>query len=76
MQTGLDTFKIKSYRLRFVFKDKRRRDRDNAAACCKNYLDGIADATKQNDADFEFNGVIFSAPDKANPRLEIELEIV
>lgn len=76
MQTGIDVFKIKSYRLRFVFKDKRRRDRDNAAACCKNYLDGIADATLQNDADWEFNGVVFYTPDKNNPRLEIELEIV
>jgi DNA-binding FadR family transcriptional regulator len=45
-------------------------DKDNAAAMCKAYLDGIADAVQQDDSDWEFDGVRFDI-DRDNPRLEI-----
>lgn len=66
--------RIKSYKLTFFWPDKRRRDRDNASACCKAYLDGISDTTGQDDSEWEFNSVRFDI-DRANPRLEIEFEI-
>jgi crossover junction endodeoxyribonuclease RusA len=66
---------IRSYRLRFVWRDKRRHDRDNASASCKAYLDGIADATGQDDSEWMFNGVEFGDPDKLNPRLEVIVEL-
>lgn len=37
----------------FLPPDKRRRDRDNMAAACKAYADGLADAWGVNDARFE-----------------------
>jgi crossover junction endodeoxyribonuclease RusA len=67
---------IRSYRLRFIWRDKRRHDRDNASASCKAYCDGIADATEQDDSDWLFYGVEFGEPDKRNPRLEVVVELL
>ena len=61
---------FKGYRLDFYWSNKRRRDKDNAAAMCKAYLDGVADCTGQDDSEWDFDGVRF-AIDRANPRLEI-----
>ena len=58
------------YRLDFYWPSKRRRDKDNAAAMCKAYLDGVADCTGQDDSEWDFDGVRFEI-DKENPRLEI-----
>lgn len=66
---------IKSYHLHLYWPDKRRRDRDNATAMCKAYLDGVADAVQQDDSEWDFTGVTFYV-DKNNPRLEIEIEII
>ena len=66
---------IRSYRLRFVWRDKRRHDRDNATGQVKGFLDGIADATGQDDADWLFHGVEFGEPDKLNPRVEVFVEL-
>jgi crossover junction endodeoxyribonuclease RusA len=62
--------KFNGYRLDFYWPTKRRRDKDNAAAMCKAYLDGIADCMQQDDSDWEFDGVRFDI-DRNNPRLEI-----
>ncbi len=67
-QVGICWFR--AYRLDFYWPTKRRRDKDNAAAMCKAYLDGVADCTTQDDSEWDFNGVRF-AIDKENPRLEI-----
>ena len=61
---------FKGYRLDFYWPNKRRRDKDNAAAMCKAYLDGVADCTGQDDSEWDFDGVRF-AIDRNNPRLEI-----
>jgi len=66
-------FRAKSYKLVFYWPDKRRRDRDNAAAKCKAYLDGIADFLDQDDSEWDFNGVVFEL-DREKPRLEIRFE--
>ncbi len=68
MQIGI--CRLKGYRLDFYWPTKRRRDKDNAAAMCKAYLDGVADCTGQDDSEWDFDGVRF-AIDKENPRLEI-----
>ena len=65
---------FKSYRLTFYWRFKRVRDRDNASARCKAYLDGVSDAIGQDDSEWDFNGVKFEY-DKENPRLEIEFEV-
>ena len=65
--------RFKSYILHFFWKDKRKHDRDNATAQVKSYLDGIADAIKQDDSEWNFDGVRFDV-DKTNPRLEIHFE--
>jgi len=73
---ALETFnqvgvcRFKGYRLDFYWPSNRRRDRDNAAAMCKAYLDGVADCSSQDDSEWEFDGVRFEI-DKENPRLEI-----
>jgi hypothetical protein len=59
-----------AYRLDFYWPTKRRRDKDNAAAMCKAYLDGVADCTGQDDSEWDFDGVRFDI-DRENPRLEI-----
>jgi len=61
---------FKSYRLDFFWPTKRRRDKDNAAAMCKAYLDGVADCSSQDDSEWDFDGVRFEI-DRDNPRLEI-----
>jgi len=66
----LEDFALKGYRLDFYWPTKRRRDKDNAAAMVKNYLDGVADCTGQDDSEWDFDGVRF-AIDADNPRLEI-----
>ena len=68
MQIGI--CRLKGYRLDFYWPTKRRRDKDNAAAMCKAYMDGVADCTTQDDSEWDFDGVRF-AIDKENPRLEI-----
>ena len=71
---NLDTDrKLKRYRLHFFWKDRRRRDRDNASAMMKAYLDGIADAFKQDDSEWLFDGVRFDL-DKENPRVEVRFD--
>ena len=67
-------FKAESYKLVFYWPDKRRRDKDNAAARCKAYLDGIADFLEQDDSEWDFDGVAFEI-DREKPRLEIQLKI-
>jgi len=67
-QVGICAFA--GYRLDFFWPTKRRRDKDNAAAMCKAYLDGVADCSSQDDSDWDFDGVRF-AIDRDNPRLEI-----
>ena len=64
-----DTFA--GYRMEFTFNDRCRRDKDNAIASCKAYLDGIADACGQDDNEWEFFGVKFMEPDKNNPHVKI-----
>jgi crossover junction endodeoxyribonuclease RusA len=61
---------IKAYRLDFYWATQRRRDKDNAAAMCKAYLDGIAKNFGQDDSEWDFDGVRFHI-DRENPRLEI-----
>ena len=63
---------ISGYRLDFYWPTQRRRDKDNAAAMCKAYLDGIADCMGQDDSEWDFDGVRFYF-DKESPRLEIIL---
>lgn len=63
-----------SYHLHFFWPDNRRRDRDNATARCKAYLDGIADAIGQDDSEWSFDGVRTDV-DKGRPRLEICFEV-
>lgn len=75
-QLELQRFKIKGYKLRFHWRDRRRHDRDNAAASCKSYLDGLADFLQQDDSEWEFYGVEFGEPDKARPRVEIILTVL
>jgi crossover junction endodeoxyribonuclease RusA len=58
------------YRLDFYWATARRRDRDNATASCKAYLDGISDAIEQDDSEWDFDGVRFET-DRSNPRLEV-----
>ena len=69
-----NVYLVKSYRLLFFWPDKRRRDRDNASAFCKAYMDGISDALGQDDSEFAFKGVRFEL-DRENPRLEIEFDV-
>ena len=64
--------KVESYRLHFFFPDKRKRDADNYSTRCKNYLDGIADRTQQDDSVFIHNGVRREI-DRENPRVEIRV---
>ena len=65
--------KLKRYRLHFFWPDRRRRDRDNASAMCKSYLDGVADAFRQDDSEWLFDGVRFEI-DKNNPRVEVRFD--
>ena len=68
-------FRASSYKLVFFWPNAIRRDKDNASARCKNYLDGIADWAGQDDCEWGFDGVEFQV-DKANPRVEIHFETI
>jgi hypothetical protein len=73
LQLGLDAQKISGYKLVFYWPDKRRRDKRNASERCKAYEDGISDFLKQDDSEWDFNGVQFGEPDKKEPRVEFHL---
>jgi hypothetical protein len=45
------------YRILACVADRRKHDYDNIIASCKGYLDGIAAAFDQDDAEWEFNGM-------------------
>lgn len=62
-----------AYRLTFYWPDLRQRDDDNAAASCKAYRDGIADAIGVDDRTLKFHGPAKMLLDRKNPRLEVEL---
>ena len=61
------------YTLAFFYKDARRRDDDNAAASCKAYRDGIADALGVDDNTLRLLEIPTFSIDRANPRVEITL---
>lgn len=61
------------YSLQFYFPDARRRDDDNAAASCKAYRDGIADALLIDDHALSMAAAPQMLIDRQNPRLEITL---
>lgn len=61
------------YTLAFHFPNAIRRDDDNAAAACKAYRDGIADALKMDDHHLTMSAAPLILTDPANPRLEITL---
>ena len=61
-----------SYSLAFHFPQERTRDDDNAAASCKAYRDGIADALRIDDSTLRFQSLTASI-DRLKPRLEILL---
>ena len=62
------------YSLAFHYpEDKRRRDDDNAAASCKAYRDGIADALHIDDHNLPMVALPTFAIDREHPRLEITL---
>jgi hypothetical protein len=66
---------IKSYHINYFFKTSRHWDADNCGGLStKAIMDGIADASRQDDKTFEFTGVS-RFTDKSNPRLEVVLEI-
>lgn len=67
--------KFSGYQLHFYYPNKRVRDKDNAGASCKSYMDGISDACGQDDSEWEHNGIRFHT-DKENPRVEIVMEEV
>ena len=59
---------------RFYFKDKRKRDKDNALASLKSYFDGLADAgVVVNDCGITHAPSEFHV-DAENPRVEIQIE--
>jgi Holliday junction resolvase RusA-like endonuclease len=55
----------------YFHKVNRRRDGDNATACCKAYFDGLADANLvKNDSQLRHLPPVFHI-DKADPRVEL-----
>lgn len=62
----------KHYVLHFYYPDKRRRDDDNAAASCKAYRDGFADALGIDDHSLKLIDTTI-AFDRKDPRFEIHL---
>lgn len=64
------------YSLAFLFRDARRRDDDNAAASCKAYRDGIADALRRDDSSLPLLAPPSMMVDGADPRLEITLHLL
>jgi len=63
--------KPSTYTLAFYFPDRRHRDDDNAAASCKAYRDGIADALRIDDHHLRQSGSASMAWDANDPRVEI-----
>lgn len=61
------------YHLAFYYKDARRRDDDNAAASCKAFRDGIADALGVDDNTLKLLEIPTFQIDRENPRVEITL---
>lgn len=61
-----------AYRLTFYHALRRARDDDNAAASCKAYRDGIADALRIDDSTLSHHGTTLLIDSKL-PRLEITL---
>lgn len=66
---------IKGYTLKAYFKTKRHWDADNTLSACKGLLDGISDASGQNDKNFELTKVE-RYTDTQRPRLEVILDIL
>lgn len=64
---------VAGYVLRFFFKTRQHRDDDNAAASCKAYRDGIADALRIDDHTLRMVCSPEMRHDPENPRLEITL---
>lgn len=64
---------IASYSLAFHHATHRNRDDDNAAASCKAYRDGIADALRTDDHNLTMASTPTMLVDPKNPRLEINL---
>ena len=62
-----------TYSLTFHFPTRARRDDDNAAASCKAYRDGIADALRIDDHGLTMSKSPSMLHDPENPRLEITL---
>ncbi len=63
---------VTAYSLVFHFKENRNRDDDNAAAACKAYRDGIADALRIDDSTLRIESLTANI-DRNQPRLEITL---
>jgi len=63
------------YTLTFYHATKRNRDDDNAAASCKSYRDGIADALRMDDHKLTMSATPQMLIDPTNPRLEILLHV-
>ena len=61
-----------TYSLEFFHSIRRARDDDNAAASCKAYRDGIAEALGVDDSSLSHRATTLSL-DPINPRLEITL---
>jgi crossover junction endodeoxyribonuclease RusA len=62
-----------SYSLTFHYKENRNRDDDNAAASCKAYRDGIADALRIDDSTLRLAKDPTLLIDRQLPRLEITM---
>lgn len=63
----------KTFTLKFYFPTNRNRDDDNAAASCKAYRDGIADALRIDDHNLSLATTPELLLDPVRPRLEITL---
>lgn len=61
------------YTLAFYFPDRRHRDDDNAAASCKAYRDGIADALGIDDHTLSMAAAPAMLHDVEKPRVEFRL---
>ena len=72
----IDRVPMAGYKLVFYWPNKIRRDKRNAAERCKAYEDGISDYLGQDDSQWEFYGVEFGEPDKANPRVEFHFTTI
>lgn len=66
-------FEVLGYRLVFMWPDRRRRDDDNAAASCKAYRDGVADALGIDDSGLRMKEVPVMAVDREDPGLFFDI---